>query len=90
MRPSDRYTYENAGFNGFLNRSMKANPSAQTVAGGISRGSKTINFDFQQMVGALGDIIKIGSLKLDGQKGRISNENAEGADTWWLGDLTNG
>lgn len=82
-----RYTYENAGFNGFLNRSISANPFAQTVSQGMSTSSNTMNFDLQQVAGALGDILGIGKIKLDGQIGRISIENKNGDEGTWIGDL---
>ncbi len=87
MQPNRRYTYTNAGFNGFLSRSVKANPLASKLSDGISRGNNTMNFDLQQTAGALGDILPIGKIKLDGQIGRISIENKTGDEGVWLGDL---
>lgn len=90
MRPNDRYTYENAGFNSFMLRSMKSNAGAQTVRGGISVGSgKAIAFDRQQVSGALGDKVAIGRLVLDGVKGRVVVlDRAKITETGWVGDLT--
>lgn len=87
MQPNNRYTYEQAGFNGFLNRSLKANPLATNVSHGMSTPGNTMNFDLQQVAGALGDILPIGKIKLDGQVGRIAIENKYGDEGLWLGDL---
>lgn len=89
MRPQDRYTYQQAGFNAFMLRSMKSNPGAQTVAGGVSSGNGgRFAFDRQQIEGALGDKLKIGRLVLDGQKGRlIVLDEAETTENGWVGDL---
>ena len=84
-----RYTYEDAGFNGFLSRSLKANPLAQTVNQGIALGSGTpLNVDMQQLFGALGNKVKIGRIMLNGIDGRIEMSDENGVDTSWYGDLT--
>lgn len=90
MRPQDRYTYQNAGFNAFMLRSMKSNPGAQTVAGGISRGNGgPLAFDRTQIEGMLGDKLKVGRIVLDGQKGRmIVLDEQETTENGWVGDLT--
>lgn len=91
MQPmSSRYTYENAGFNSFLLRSLKSNPGAQTVRGGISMGSgKAIAFDRIAIAGAIGDMLKLGRLILDGPAGRIRVQDKTGTiETGWIGDLT--
>lgn len=91
MRPNSRYTYENAGFNTFMLRSMKSNPGAQTVRGGISVGSgKPMSFDRQALAGAIGDKLAIGQrLILDGNAGRVIVLDATGStEIGWLGDLT--
>ncbi len=88
MRPSDRYTYEQAGFNAFLLRSMKSNPGARTLAGGVSRGSSNIAFDRLQAEGMLGDKIQVGRLVLDGVSGRmIVLDETRAVESGWVGDL---
>lgn len=89
MSASNRYTYENAGFNAFMLRSLKSNPGAQTLAGGISTGSGTpMAFDRQQISGMLGDKLQIGRLVLDGQKGRvITLDETRTVEVGWNGDL---
>lgn len=90
MRPSDRYTYQNAGFNSFMLRSQKSNPGAQTVRGGISAGTgKPLAFDRQQIEGMLGDKVQIGRIVLDGRAGRIITlDKARIEEVGWVGDLT--
>lgn len=89
MRPQDRYTYENAGFNGFMLRSQKSNPDAQNLRSGISKGANTINFDMQQIAGAMGDNLSIGRLKLQGRKGRMAvTDETDTTEVGWVGDLT--
>ena len=88
MRPSDRYTYEQAGFNAFLLRSMKSNPGARTLASGVSQGSSNIAFDRLQAEGMLGDKIQVGRLVLDGVSGRmIVLDETRAVESGWVGDL---
>ena len=87
MRPQDRYTYENAGFNGLLLRSRKSNGNANTIIG-ASRGSgQGVNFSLQQISGALGDNLRIGHINLKGTKSQIAIENEGGIETTWVGNL---
>lgn len=90
MQPQYRYTYEQAGFNGFMLRSLKSNPGAQTLAGGISTGNGgTIAFDRQAIEGSLGGILKVGRVQIDGIKGRIVFlDDTETVENGWAGDLT--
>lgn len=90
MQPQNRYTYENAGFNAFMLRSLKSNPGAQTVAGGISTGYQgPIAFDRQAMEGALGDKVKVGRLVLNGPAGRMEVlDKPELVNIGYVGDLT--
>lgn len=88
MRPGDRYTYVNAGFNGFMNRSLKANPAATSLRGGISSGpGRPINLDLQQMVGALGDKLTIGKLVLNGKDGNIEIHDDNDTVVGLIGNL---
>lgn len=90
MRPQDRYTYEEAGFNSFMLRSMKSNPGAQTLRGGISKGTgRPIAFDRQSIEGMIGDKLKLGRLVLNGPEGRIAVlDRMEINEVGWMGDLT--
>ena len=88
MRPGDRYTYEQAGFNAFMLRSLKSNPGARTLAGGVSRGSSNLAFDRLQAEGMLGDKIQVGRLVLDGLAGRVVVlDEARVVESGWIGDL---
>lgn len=88
MRPNDKYTYENAGFNGFMLRSLKSNPGAVNVQGGISTGSgKPVNVDLQSMFGSLGNKITMGRLILDGVNGRVIPLDENGEETGWIGNI---
>lgn len=89
MNRKPRYTYQDAGFNGFLSRSLKSNPIANNVSQGIATGSgKPVNVDLQAMFGALGNIIDLGKLVLDGVEGKIRvREEAGGEDTGWIGNI---
>jgi hypothetical protein len=87
--PGRRYTYENAGFNGFMTRSLKSNPGAQTLAGNPSGGARAaINFDMLQSSGAITDSMRIGSkLELQGNNGRLVVKDDSGNEVGWVGDL---
>lgn len=89
MKPSDRYTYADAGFNGFMSRSLKAVSVAQTLSDGASTSSGTIlNFDRQQVAASLGNILTLGRVSIDGVAGRIIVSDQNGVQTGWFGDLT--
>lgn len=90
MRPQDRYTYANAGINGFMLRSRKSNAGAVTVRDGVSsEKTPTMAFDRLAVEGALGDKLKIGRLVMDGRAGRmIVLDETETTENGWVGDLT--
>lgn len=64
------YTYESAGFDGFLSRSIDA--LTQVTLDSPGPVSTSIPFDRGQQSGSLGNVIMIGSIKLDGASGRIT------------------
>jgi hypothetical protein len=88
-RPSNRYTYENAGFNGFMTRSLKSNPNAQTLADGpSSSASNTVNFDMMNTSGMITDGLRVGAqLELQGSKGRLAVKDLRGTEVGWVGSL---
>lgn len=91
MRPSDRYTYANAGFNGFMSRSAKSNPAAVNLRGGISSGTgRGVQFDRQHTGGTFMDKVRIGPrMILDGVRARVIILDESGNDEIaWFGDLT--
>ena len=76
MNPQDRpYDYTEAGFDAFLSRSID-NLSQINLD---SQGPQTtqVRYDSAQVSGALGDTLRIGSIHLDGVKGRISIYNED-------------
>lgn len=87
--PQNKYTYEDAGFNGFLSRSLKSNPGVNRLAGRPSVGSPAmINFDMLNSSGAIADNLRIGSrLELQGNKGRIAFKDNQSTEVGWAGDL---
>lgn len=83
-----KYTYIDAGFNSFLSRSVSSNPFAQTLSDTPSTSSgTTINFDRQQVAAALGNILSIGTITLDGTTGRISVFDDNQTEIGRIGDL---
>jgi hypothetical protein len=85
-----RYTYEDAGFNSFLNRSLKSNPSARTLSDRPSTSaSNTLNFDKLQISGTIADDLRLGSgLELQGNRARIAVKDDQDTEVGWVGRLT--
>lgn len=82
------HDYESAGFNGFFRRTIAGNGGATTLRTmSNSTLSKQLNFDNQQISGALGDILRLGGINLDGKLGRISIFDERGNEVMRLGDL---
>ena len=67
----DRYTYEDAGFNGFFRRTIASDPTDVRLGSLSRRGLTMLNFDNVQTSGSLGDSLTIGNITLDGRNGRI-------------------
>lgn len=87
MQSNDIYTYANAGFDGFLSRSIDASNSPNLgVLPPINTGQQ-LNYDQMQVTGALGDHLQIGNITLDGGNGRISIFDNEGNEIVRLGAL---
>lgn len=74
MRSGDNepYTYSEAGFNRFFRRGLNSDMTARNLST-MARptNNQVINFDRQQVSGALGDLITIGKITLDGKLGAI-------------------
>lgn len=91
MANNSRPTYTDAGFNGFLRRSISSNINNNTLAQ-ISRNSSSvsnINFDNINVSGSLGDTITVGNITIDGSvgNGRIDGHDESNNTVWRLGDL---
>lgn len=85
--PNGRHTYREVGFNRFFRRSINSNPNAvnlNSVGGGATRQLK---FDDMQVSGALGDILRIGRISLDGKLGRESIYDERNNEVLRLGDI---
>ena len=81
-------TYTGAGFNRFFRRSIGSDPSTTSLRTLPSTGgSRQLNFDNQQISGALGDILRLGRISLDGKIGRLSVLDERGNEVLRLGDL---
>ncbi len=83
MNDADKYKkqhdYESAGFNGFFRRSIGSVAGAQTLRSISNTGRSTaLNFDDQQISGALGDNLKIGSIRLNGKTGQFDIVDDQG------------
>ena len=73
QRNNKPYTYAEAGFNGFLRRSI----GSKATTGSLREMSRTtapptqLNFDNMQVSGSLGDTLEIGRILLNGADGQI-------------------
>ena len=85
------YTYVEAGFNGFLRRSIASSSNTGTLRD-LARNTNmpsAINFDNMQVSGTLGDTIEVGNIIIDGVSGngRIDGRDENKQVVWRLGDL---
>lgn len=64
-----RYDYSDAGLDGFLSRSI--DDLSQFNLDSTGPRSTAIRYDDAQQTGAMGDLIRIGKITLDGQAGNI-------------------
>ena len=69
MSQANDYTYESAGFDPFLSRSI--DNLNQTNLDSTGPASTALTFDRAQVSGLLGDKLRIGVILLDGTTGRI-------------------
>lgn len=85
--------YSSVGYNSFLSKSidvqgqMKPDPTQVTLNTPQQYSNNAINYDFSQTSGSLGDIISIGSIRLDGSSGKISFIDEFGNEALILGNL---
>ena len=91
QRDSKPYTYAEAGFNGFLRRSISSNNNTGTLRD-LARNTNmpsAINFDNMQVSGALADTIEVGRILIDGASGngRLDGRDENEQVVWRLGDL---
>lgn len=69
---NDEYDYTQAGFNDFLTR-----PLVSLISAPQQSQSRQVNFEQSQITGALGDILTIGNIQLDGVSGQITVSDGE-------------
>lgn len=92
MKPADpqRYSYEDAGYNGFFRRSIASSPTERTLnMVGINRShnSREINFDESAASGSIGDNIRAGRVNINGPGGNINIQDTEGVEVTRIGDM---
>jgi hypothetical protein len=88
---SEGYTYRNAGFNGFLQRSIASDPGAASL-GQMKRSASTMNsmnFDQMSISGNMADIIEVGRILINGAAGAgyIAGRDESGNQVYRDGDL---
>ena len=86
---SNPYSYLEAGFNKFFDRSLNSNVQVNNLRQMSSTaGSRTINFDTYSTSGSLGDKIQVGGIVIDGTNRRIViKDETNTTDTGWIGNL---
>lgn len=82
MKPRE-YSYLDAGFDGFLSRSI----DDVTQVNLDSQGPQTqaIRFDQSQLTGAMGDNIRVGRININGSAGNITANDGNN-DFFIIGD----
>ena len=90
-KKQSEYDYTDAGFGPFLTRSIDDN-SASTLDHlsdiESSAASRIANYDQVQVSGALGDILAIGNIHIDGVSGKISIYDDDGNEVVRVGELS--
>ena len=71
MDERERYTYRNAGFNKFFNRSIKDSPTAETLRNSSRDNHRNMNYEDLSVDGSLGDTLRVGNVIINGRKGRL-------------------
>ncbi len=70
MKPDDTYDYTSSGFDSFLSRSI--DDLSQINLDSTGPRTTALRYDSAQVSGALGDILRIGKIQLDGVEGSIA------------------
>lgn len=82
MKPRE-YSYLDAGFDGFLNRSIDNTSQVNLDSQGSQ--SNAIRFDSAQLSGAMGDTMRVGKININGAAGNITANDGNN-DFFLLGD----
>lgn len=86
--PNQVYDYTVAGFSTFLSRSLDDNGATNLESSaGLTPQARNLNYDQASVTGALGDILSIGHIKIDGRTGRISIFDDNNNEVVRLGEL---
>lgn len=89
QRGNNPYSYTDAGFNGFMRRSISSNVNDRTLSA-MRRNStnvSSLNFDNMQVSGNLGDQIEVGKVLIDGVNSRIDGRESNDEVVWRLGNI---
>lgn len=74
-KDATQFDYTSSGFSEFLTRSIDDSinaPNLDAVASSTQLSSREVNYDQSPTTGALGSVIRIGNIQIDGVTGRIS------------------
>lgn len=83
-----KYTWQDAGFDAFMQRSLSSDPTPQSLSQiAMLHPQQNINYDQQQVSGNMGDIFKMGGILIDGKLVRIDGIDTNGNVVWRLGNL---
>lgn len=73
----EEYDYSSAGFDPFLSRSIDNTPRANLDDNRNIPMSQSVSYDRGAMSGSFPDVVRIGSIHVDGIRGRISIYEAD-------------
>lgn len=79
----ENYSYEQAGFDGFMSRSIDTTPQVTLDSPGPQ--SNSIAYDRTQISGLIGDTLRIGKIYLNGSQSNITLNNGN-EDFLLMGD----
>lgn len=82
---NDSYSYETAGLDNFLSRSIDNLTQVNLDSSGPQ--STQMRYDSAQSSGSIGDAIQLGKVKIDGVAGRISVYDDNGNEVIRIGEL---
>lgn len=82
------WDYQSAGFNRFFRRTLGSDPLTTDLKTLPNKPTqRQINFDNNQVSGAMGDTFRLGLITLDGKIGRVSTFDQRNNEVVRLGDL---
>lgn len=85
----NRYTYENAGYNGFFRRTISSNPTETSLKNvGANRVFQptALNLDNTEVSGSLSDTLRVGKgVEINGPEERVSIINSDNEEVVRLG-----